>query len=86
MVLHVFGERLGVNCWCEGDELVVGEQQDLRVAMDLGGAVPKIDDGPWPHFPADLLSIALIVATQAQGTVLIHEKMFESRLYPSSIS
>nr|MCU0508581.1 UDP-N-acetylglucosamine 1-carboxyvinyltransferase [Anaerolineae bacterium] len=48
---------------------------------DLGGAVPKIDDAPWPQFPADLMSIALIVATQAKGTVLIHEKMFESRLY-----
>ena len=60
---------------------MVGDEQDLRVAMDVGGAVPKIDDGPWPHFPADLLSIALIVATQAQGTVLIHEKMFESRLF-----
>ena len=43
--------------------------------------MPKIDDAPWPQFPADLMSIALVVATQAQGTVLIHEKMFESRLY-----
>jgi UDP-N-acetylglucosamine 1-carboxyvinyltransferase len=47
----------------------------------VGGAVPKIDDAPWPQFPADLMSIALVVATQAKGTVLIHEKMFESRLY-----
>ncbi|MCP4164451.1 MAG: UDP-N-acetylglucosamine 1-carboxyvinyltransferase [Chloroflexi bacterium] len=81
MVLYVFRERLGVNCWLDGDDLVVGSEQDLHVAMDRGDAVPKIDDGPWPHFPADLLSIALIVATQAQGTVLIHEKMFESRLF-----
>lgn len=81
MVLYVFKERLGVNCWIDGQDLVVGDEQNLRVAMDVGGAVPKIDDGPWPHFPADLLSIALIVATQAQGTVLIHEKMFESRLF-----
>ncbi len=81
MVLYVFRERLGVNCWLDGQDLVVGDEQNLRVAMDVGGAVPKIDDGPWPHFPADLLSIALIVATQAQGTVLIHEKMFESRLF-----
>ncbi|MCO6452330.1 MAG: UDP-N-acetylglucosamine 1-carboxyvinyltransferase [Caldilineales bacterium] len=81
MVLHVFRERLGVNCWFDQDDLVVGEKQDLRVAMDVGEAVPKIDDGPWPHFPADLLSVALVVATQAQGTVLIHEKMFESRLF-----
>ncbi len=81
MVLHVFRERLGVNCWLEGTDLVVGDEQDLRVLADVGGAVPKIDDGPWPHFPADLLSIALVVATQAEGTVLIHEKMFESRLF-----
>jgi len=81
MVLYVFKERLGVNCWIDGQDLVVGDEQNLRVAMDVGSAVPKIDDGPWPHFPADLLSIALIVATQAQGTLLIHEKMFESRLF-----
>jgi UDP-N-acetylglucosamine 1-carboxyvinyltransferase len=81
MVLYVLKERLGVHCWLDGNDLVVGDEQNLRVGMDVGGAVPKIDDGPWPHFPADLLSIALIVATQAQGTVLIHEKMFESRLF-----
>jgi UDP-N-acetylglucosamine 1-carboxyvinyltransferase len=47
----------------------------------LGGAIPKIEDGPWPQFPADLTSIAVVVATQARGTVLIFEKMFESRLF-----
>ena len=85
MVLHVFRDRLGVNCWLEetdaGHDLVVGAEQRLQVEMDVGGAVPKIDDGPWPHFPADLLSIALVVATQAEGTVLVHEKLFESRLF-----
>ena len=85
MVLHVFRDRLGVNCWLEetdvGHDLVVGSEQRLQVEMDVGGAVPKIDDGPWPHFPPDLLSIALVVATQAEGTVLVHEKMFESRLF-----
>ncbi len=81
MVLHVFRRRLGLNCWLDGADLVVGEEQDLQVEMDVGGAVPKIDDGPWPHFPPDLLSIALVVATQARGTVLVHEKMFESRLF-----
>ena len=81
MVLHVFQERLGVDCLLEGDDLVVESEQHLHVTTDVGGAVPKIDDGPWPHFPADLLSIALVVATQADGTVLIHEKMFESRLF-----
>jgi len=85
MVMHVFRDRLGVNCWLEesetGHDLIVGSEQHLKVEMDVGGAVPKIDDGPWPHFPPDLLSIALVVATQAEGTVLVHEKMFESRLF-----
>ena len=47
----------------------------------MGGQIPKIDDAPWPGFPADIISIALVVATQAEGTVLIHEKMFESRMF-----
>ena len=53
----------------------------LTVSPDLGGAVPKIEDGPWPSFPADLTSIALVAATQAHGSILIHEKMFESRMF-----
>ncbi|MGE3876520.1 MAG: UDP-N-acetylglucosamine 1-carboxyvinyltransferase, partial [Parvibaculaceae bacterium] len=53
----------------------------LQIQEDKHGAIPKIEDGPWPAFPADLISIALVVATQAAGTVLIHEKMFESRLF-----
>src|SRR5262249_51786206 len=48
---------------------------------DLGAAIPQIDDGPWPAFPADLMSVALVAATQANGTVLFHEKMYESRLF-----
>ena len=55
--------------------------QELEIRDDLGGAIPKIEDGPWPAFPADLTSIAVIVATQARGTVLVFEKMFESRLF-----
>ena len=51
------------------------------IVDDLGGAIPKVEDGPWPAFPADLTSIAVIVATQAKGTVLVFEKMFESRLF-----
>jgi len=47
----------------------------------LGGMIPKIDDSPWPGFPPDLISIVLVVATQVEGTVLIHEKMFESRMF-----
>jgi UDP-N-acetylglucosamine 1-carboxyvinyltransferase len=81
MINFVFAERLGVRMRMNGDVLIVEDEQALRIREDIGGAVPKIDDAPWPQFPADLMSIALVVATQAQGTVLIHEKMFESRLY-----
>jgi UDP-N-acetylglucosamine 1-carboxyvinyltransferase len=81
MINWVFSERLGVSLQVRGDTLIVHDEQNLEVREDIGGAVPKIDDAPWPQFPADLMSIALVVATQARGTVLIHEKMFESRLY-----
>lgn len=73
--------RLGVEWEERGDDLFVPGGQELVVREDLHGAIPKIDDGPWPAFPPDLTSIALVVATQARGTVLIHEKMFESRLF-----
>ena len=55
--------------------------QELVIRDDLGDQIPKIEDGPWPAFPADLTSIALAVATQARGTILIFEKMFENRLF-----
>ena len=55
--------------------------QRLEIQDDLGGQIPKIEDGPWPAFPADLTSIAVVTATQAHGTVLVFEKMFESRLF-----
>jgi UDP-N-acetylglucosamine 1-carboxyvinyltransferase len=74
-------ERLGVRMEIEGTSVHVPRQQQLIVEDDLGGHIPKIEDGPWPAFPADLTSIALTVATQAFGTVLIFEKMFESRLF-----
>jgi UDP-N-acetylglucosamine 1-carboxyvinyltransferase len=80
MIRMVF-ERLGVHFEVRGKDIFVPANQSLTIVDDLGGAVPKIDDAPWPGFPTDLLSIALVVATQAKGTVLIHEKMFDSRLY-----
>jgi UDP-N-acetylglucosamine 1-carboxyvinyltransferase len=73
--------RLGVRTRLEGTTVHVPGKQELLVEDDLGGHIPKIEDGPWPAFPADLTSIALTVATQAFGTVLIFEKMFESRLF-----
>jgi UDP-N-acetylglucosamine 1-carboxyvinyltransferase len=81
MIDAVFSKRLGVRLHYEGSTLVVEDEQDLEIQPDVGGAVPKIENAPWPAFPADVLSIALVVATQARGTVLIHDKMFESRLY-----
>lgn len=74
-------ERLGVQIHFEGDQVVVPGGQKLQIKPDLDGAIPKIDDGPWPHFPADMMSIALVVATQSEGTMLIWEKMFESRMF-----
>jgi UDP-N-acetylglucosamine 1-carboxyvinyltransferase len=64
-----------------GEDIFIPGDQEMKVQMDLGGYIPKIDDGPWPAFPADLTSIALVTATQCEGTVLIHEKMFESRMF-----
>lgn len=90
MARMVFEQRMGVQLRLEHDPtavsqaaytLVVPGDQELRIKADFGGAVPKIDDGPWPAFPPDLMSIALVVATQAQGTVIMHEKMYESRLF-----
>jgi UDP-N-acetylglucosamine 1-carboxyvinyltransferase len=60
---------------------VVHGDRSLDVRQDAFGHIPKIDDGPWPAFPADLTSIAVVTATQCRGTILIHEKMFESRMY-----
>lgn len=73
--------RLGVHWRDEGDDIVVPGNQELRVQEDAHNAIPKIESMPWPGFPADLLSIAVVVATQSVGTVLIHEKLFESRLF-----
>lgn len=73
--------KLGVHWETEGSTIKVGPGQSMKVVPDLGGAIPKIDDAPWPAFPADLTSIMTVVATQSEGTVLIHEKMFESRMF-----
>ena len=73
--------RLGLRSEIEGDDVIVPPGQKLEVQSDLGDAIPKIEDGPWPAFPADLTSIALALATQAEGEILIFEKMFENRLF-----
>jgi UDP-N-acetylglucosamine 1-carboxyvinyltransferase len=74
-------ERLGIRWHHEDRAVRVPGGQELVIRDDLGAQIPKIEDGPWPSFPADLTSIALAVATQARGTVLIFEKMFENRLF-----
>lgn len=80
MTAIAFG-KLGVRWQVEHGDIVVPADQELRVREDAHNAIPKIDSMPWPGFNPDLISIALVVATQAHGTVLIHEKMFESRLF-----
>jgi UDP-N-acetylglucosamine 1-carboxyvinyltransferase len=73
--------RLGISCKIEGPDLVVPAEQEKVIQSDLGGHVPKLEDQPWPAFPADTMSIALVAATQCTGLILFHEKMFESRLF-----
>jgi UDP-N-acetylglucosamine 1-carboxyvinyltransferase len=74
-------QKLGINLAVQGDTLGLPPRQKLRVVKDFGGAIPKIEDGPWPMFPTDLMSVAIVAATQASGSVLFFEKMFESRMY-----
>jgi UDP-N-acetylglucosamine 1-carboxyvinyltransferase len=74
-------ERLGVGVEIEGTSVRVPPEQELVIQDDLGGQIPKIEDGVWPAFPSDLTSIAVVVASQARGTILVFEKMFETRLF-----
>jgi UDP-N-acetylglucosamine 1-carboxyvinyltransferase len=79
--LRIGFERLGITCRLRDGDLLVPADQPLEIQDDLGDQVPSLGDGPWPAFPADLMSIALVVATRCRGTILIHEKMFESRMF-----
>src|SRR5690606_6856119 len=65
----------------DGDDLIVASGQPRVIRSDLGGHVPKLEDQPWPAFPADLMSIAIVAATQCEGMILMFEKMFESRMF-----
>ncbi len=73
--------KLGINWDVVGNSIHIPAEQDMKVVRDMGGMIPQIDDAPWPGFPPDLSSIVTVVATQVDGTVLIHEKMFESRMF-----
>ncbi len=74
-------DRLGIRPRVDGPRLIVDAGQERRIRPDLGGHVPKLEDGPWPAFPADVLSTTVVTATQCAGMILIFEKMFESRLF-----
>jgi UDP-N-acetylglucosamine 1-carboxyvinyltransferase len=74
-------ERLGIRPVIEGQRLTVAADQERRIRPDLGGHVPKLEDGPWPAFPADVMSTTIVTATQCSGMILVFEKMFESRLF-----
>lgn len=73
--------KIGVKWECSGSSLRVPAETNRIIQSDISGMIPKIDDAPWPGFPADLLSIITIAATQSEGTILVHEKMFESRMF-----
>jgi UDP-N-acetylglucosamine 1-carboxyvinyltransferase len=80
MIRLVF-DRLGLRSEVRGSDVIVPGNQRLVIRNDAGDYMPKVEDGPWPAFPADLTSIAVALATQAEGSVIIHEKMFENRLF-----
>jgi UDP-N-acetylglucosamine 1-carboxyvinyltransferase len=80
MARLAFG-KLGINWETDGKSIFVPSHQEMKVTSDIGGMIPKIDDSPWPGFPPDLISIITVTATQVDGTVLVFEKMFESRMF-----
>jgi UDP-N-acetylglucosamine 1-carboxyvinyltransferase len=73
--------KMGIHWETQGDSIIIHANQPRKIQNDLGGAIPSIDDSPWPGFPADLTSIIAVTATQCEGTILLHEKMYESRLF-----
>jgi len=73
--------RLGIECKEDGADLIVPANQSRQIQTDMGGHVPKLEDQPWPAFPADTMSIAIVTATQCEGLIMMHEKMFESRMF-----
>ena len=80
LIPQVF-RRLGIEVWQKGDDLYVPAQEHYEIERFMDGSIMTVADAPWPGFTPDLISIALVVATQAKGSVLIHQKMFESRLF-----
>jgi UDP-N-acetylglucosamine 1-carboxyvinyltransferase len=80
MIRLVLG-RLGVDWQTDGADLIVPSDQRLEIESDLGGAIPEISVNTWPAFPTDLMSIAIVIATQSKGTILFHDWMYPSRMF-----
>ena len=80
-MLEIAFGKIGIRWRYDKNTIIVPKRQSRKVVPDIGNAIPSIADAPWPGFPPDLTSIIIVVATQSQGSVLIHEKMFESRLF-----
>lgn len=80
-MIHLVMKRLGVTWKCAGDDIIVPAEQALSIEPDLGNAIPEISVMPWPSFPTDLMSIAIVIATQSKGSILFHDWMYPSRMY-----
>jgi UDP-N-acetylglucosamine 1-carboxyvinyltransferase len=80
-MMHRVFERFGIEIDVKSDRIVMPSGQTPRIRPDAGGAIPQVDDGPWPQFPTDMMSPFLVLATQSEGTILFFEKMFEGRMY-----
>lgn len=80
-MIRIVYERLGVHWEEDGEDVIVPAGQPMVIESALGGRIPEIKPMPWPGFPPDLMSIAVVIATQAQGSVLLHDWMYESRFF-----
>jgi len=80
-MMHRVFNRFGIELDIKSDRIVMPSGQTPRIQPDAGGAIPQVDDGPWPQFPTDMMSPLLVLATQSEGTILFFEKMFEGRMY-----
>ncbi|MEA3326050.1 MAG: UDP-N-acetylglucosamine 1-carboxyvinyltransferase [Chloroflexota bacterium] len=80
-MIHLVMKRLGVTWETEGDDIIVPKDQELKIMPDLGNAIPVVSVMPWPSFPTDLMSIAIVIATQSRGSILFHDWMYPSRMY-----
>ncbi len=80
-MIRIVYEKLGVHWLDDGEDIVVPANQSLAIKPALGGRIPEIKPMPWPGFPPDLMSIAVVIATQSAGSVLLHDWMYESRFF-----